>query len=84
MAFLKDLAANAPQDARNLLTYAWILDFLSVLLGVGTLLRLTGELEKTEHPSIYDRAIRTMSFAQIALFLLALATFGANAQPPAP
>lgn len=84
VTFLKDLAASAPQDARNWLTYAWIAYFASICFGLLALLKMTGDLERSASPSIYGWFTRGLSFIQIVLFAVGLGLtllFGANAQP---
>lgn len=84
LTFLKDLAQDAPPDARTLLYIGWVLFGLSILAGVATLLNLTGHVEKAEEQArgIYASGIRIFSSLQLAFFVLAIGCtvyFGARA-----
>lgn len=84
LTFLKDIAKQAPSDARVLLYVGWALFALSILAGVATLLNLTGHVEKAEAKAraIYADGIRLFSFLQLLFFFLAVCCtvyFGARA-----
>jgi hypothetical protein len=70
-------------EHQSLLLYCWISFFVSVLFGIGTLMALTGTLEKcteeSENPvplSIYGANVKRPSFLQILFFLIGLLFLG--------
>lgn len=85
ISFADNLAERAPCDARSVLFISWGLFALSIVLGVFTLLNLTGRVENAEDAQsegIYSGAVRAMSIGQIICFLLAfvgIVYFGARA-----
>ena len=84
LTFLKDIAKEAPSDARTVLYIGWILFGLSILAGIATLLNLTGNVEKAEEKerSVYAKGIVLFSIAQLLFFVLAVGCtvyFGARA-----
>jgi hypothetical protein len=70
-------------ENQSLLLYCWISFFISVLFGIGTLMALTGTLEKcteeSDNPvalSIYGANVKRPSFLQILFFLIGLLFLG--------
>jgi len=70
-------------ENQSLLLLCWISFFVSVLFGIGTLMALTGTLEKctedSENPvklSIYGANVKRPSFLQILFFLIGLLLLG--------
>ncbi|MCY1719133.1 hypothetical protein OU798_02185 [Prolixibacteraceae bacterium Z1-6] len=83
ITFLGDLTSDFAELVTWPLFVSWILFFLSIILGVATMLSLTGTLlpknkkltnleEHEKNLSINDRNITFKSFAQIVTFLFAL------------
>jgi hypothetical protein len=85
VAVLKDLARDAPADARTLLAISWGLFVLSIFGGVCTLLNLAGRVPGGPAPrdaGINAPAIRCFSIMQMLTFALAMAAtvyFGVRA-----
>ena len=86
VAFIKDIAKNAPDDARYALYGAWVLFALTIVFGTATLLNLTGRVGRSDATpgptSIEDSGIRSPAIAQIVCFFLAVVAtiyFGARA-----
>jgi hypothetical protein len=73
ITFLHDLAANASTTAIRFLEFGWVSYGASIILGIATLMHLTGNLESENEPSIYRGTIKTTSIIQIVLFLLGVA-----------
>lgn len=84
VAFLKDIAKDAPDDARIALYIAWVLFALAIIAGVATLLNLTGHVGTADADTskgIDTKGIKIFAIAQVVLFVAAiLATiyFGAR------
>lgn len=84
IAFLKDIAKDAPGDARVVLFVGWALFAIAILAGVCTLLNLTGRVAGAEdsQEGINDGAIRLFAVIQQVSFALAIAAtifFGVRA-----
>jgi len=90
VAFLDNIAAGAPEDARVALYIAWGMFALTIVCGIFTLLNLTGRVGAAASPQsagIDATAIRAFAIAQVALFVLAIVAtiyFGARAFDPTP
>jgi hypothetical protein len=70
---------DTPAAARGWAYAAWFCFLLSILLGLGTLMCMTGELQPKanngvgkDNPSIWKRNITAFSAAQIFVFLVAI------------
>jgi hypothetical protein len=70
---------DTPAAARTWAYSAWAAFLLSILLGVGALMSMTGELQPkngngvgTNNPSIWKKNITAFSGAQIIVFLIAI------------
>ena len=72
ITFLKDIAKNADDVSRNLLTGSWIFLVVSAIAGLFVLLNMSGVLAKVTKPDIYKGSIRFLSLAQLGAFALAL------------
>jgi predicted membrane channel-forming protein YqfA (hemolysin III family) len=84
LTFLKDIAVEAPLDARTLLYIGWALFAISILAGIATLLNLTGNVENAEDEarSVYAKGIVIFSIAQLFFFfagVCCIVYFGARA-----
>jgi hypothetical protein len=71
ITFLTDVLGSAPSGAKILLGAAWLVYLLSILLGVATLMSISGTLSENTQPSIYAGSIRLTAGIQVGLFLLA-------------
>ena len=81
IAFLKDIAKDAPSGARLALFIAWGLFGVAILAGVATMLNLTGRVADAEDSAdgINARGIRFFAILQQAAFaaaVLATVVFG--------
>lgn len=75
VTFLKDIAQQAPADARTVLFIAWALFATSIIAGVATLQNLTGHVGSADEPAsdgIMTAGIRFFAIAQMMLFVLAI------------
>lgn len=76
ITFSKDLLEMGKDSHNEILIAAWILFLISIILGVWTLMALTGELEqvgkKPQKPSIRGRNVTIPSALQILTFLFAI------------
>jgi uncharacterized membrane protein len=72
ITFLKDIAKNAGDSTRIVLTLSWIALVVSAIAGLFVLLNLTGVLTKEPRPDFYKASIRFFSFIQLLAFGLAL------------
>lgn len=75
VALLGSLKKVAPPGALTNIHWAWILDGVSVLAGVLTLMALTGHLSRNPKPpteAIYAANVRILYLAQFASFIAAL------------
>lgn len=72
ITFLKDIAKDAGDPARIVLTLSWTGLVVSAIAGLFVLLNMTGVLVKDSKPDIYKTSIRLFSCVQLAAFGLAL------------
>lgn len=73
ITFLKDIAKNAGDIPRILMTLSWVFLVASAIFGLVTLLNMTGVLGKpSETPDIYRSSIRLFSGLQLGAFAIAL------------
>jgi hypothetical protein len=70
ITFLSDVLGSAPGGAKILLGAGWLVYLLSVLLGIATLMSMSGTLSRDTQASIYGGNIRLTAGIQIGLFLL--------------
>ena len=71
ITFLKDLVKDAPDWAVWTLAAAWVAFLLSMVLGVFTLMALTGTVPERRR-TVYDKGILIWARLQILSFLLAV------------
>jgi hypothetical protein len=89
VAFVKDIAKNAPADARIALYIAWGLFALAIIAGICTLLNLTGHVggaDDPAHKGIMADGIKLFATIQIVCFVVAIVGtiyFGARSFGPA-
>jgi hypothetical protein len=90
VAFIKDIAKGAPDDARIALYVAWGLFALAIIAGVATLLNLTGRVghaDAADNEGIRAAGVRMFAVAQILFFVAAICAtiyFGARSFDPSP
>ena len=75
VAFIKDIAKDAPDDARIALYVAWGLFALAIITGICTLLNLTGNVGKADDTSssgIMADGIKLFATLQIFCFIFAV------------
>ena len=76
ITFSKDILAMGKGGHNIILMASWILFLLSIILGVWTLMALTGELEpvgkEVKKPSIRGKNVTFPSTLQILFFLMAI------------
>ena len=70
ITFLTDVLGSAPSGAKALLGAGWLVYLLSILLGIATLMSMSGTLSEHTQPSIYAGNIRLTAGIQIGFFLL--------------
>lgn len=74
LTFVANVAKEAAEDPRRLLTISWILLVASCGFGIIVLLSMTGMLGRADAKrDIYSPATRWFSFAQLSSFGIALA-----------
>jgi hypothetical protein len=76
ITFFKDFANHAPHVAEILMGWSWIAYLASVVLGLWTLMALTGTLQPLHpgnvRPSIERANVRLPALLQLVCFLIAL------------
>jgi hypothetical protein len=74
VTFAKDVTGDTSGCADVLLAVAWVLYILSIVAGVGTLMTLTGNLERPQsaEASIYAGNIKLFAGCQVGTFLLGI------------
>jgi hypothetical protein len=80
ITFLTDVIKTAPSGSAGFLQAAWVLYLISIVLGILTLLMLTGNLERPgvgkdgveRDPSIYRGNIAVCSIGQVLTFSAAV------------
>ncbi len=76
ITFFQNFAVKAPDGAKTLMAWSWVLYIASVFFGLWTLLALTGTLQplraSTKAPSINGWNVRIPALAQLALFVAGL------------
>ncbi len=76
ITFLTEVIATDSSDSEQFLQAAWVLYLVSILLGILTLLSLTGNLERPgqgDGPSIYRANVVVFSIGQVLTFIAAVA-----------
>jgi hypothetical protein len=79
ITFLKDVSGEGPN---GWLIAAWFLYIVCIVAGVATLMTLSGNLEKRELPSVYEKNTAVFAGAQVIAFVsatLLVVVFGATA-----
>jgi hypothetical protein len=79
ITFLKDVSGTGPN---GWLIAGWCLYIVSIVAGVGTLMTLSGNLEKREFPSVYEKNTAVLAGAQVIAFVggtMLVVVFGATA-----
>ena len=72
ITFQKDIVGPAAADHRWALTVAWISFLGSIVFGLATLLNLSGNLEKSDDPSIYHSSIILFAILQVLTFAVGM------------
>src|SRR5207244_2032203 len=70
ITFRKDIVKDVSGEAETWLQLGWVLFLISAIAGVITLGALSGNLDKTNDPSIYAGNIRVPSLVQLVTFTL--------------
>ncbi len=72
LTFFAQFAKHPTTAAKTILIASWAVMAISILAGIGTLMTLTGNLEKSADPKIYSPNVQSMAKTQIIAFMLGI------------
>lgn len=68
LTFFDQFAKHPTDWAKGILIGSWGVLSLSILAGIAALMTMTGTLQKSAKPNVYEKNIATMAAIQIVLF----------------